>query len=113
MEKNLQDLLKLLPDAEVTGAAGKTITDITADSRVVVQGSLFICLKGATVDGHKFLQQAHEKGAVAAIVEDAAACPEGMTLIKVNDTRRAMELVTPYFFDYPGKKNAHDWRYRN
>ena len=104
MEKNLQDLLNLLPDAEVTGAAGKTITDITADSRVVVPGSLFICLKGATVDGHKFLQQAHEKGAVAAIVEDAAACPEGMTLIKVNDTRRAMELVTPYFFDYPGKK---------
>ena len=104
MEKNLQDLLKLLPDAEVTGAAGKTITDITADSRVVVPGSLFICLKGATVDGHKFLPQAHEKGAVAAIVEDAAACPEGMTLIKVNDTRRAMELVTPYFFDYPGKK---------
>ena len=38
MEKNLQDLLKLLPDAEVTGAAGKTITDITADSRVVVPG---------------------------------------------------------------------------
>lgn len=104
MEKNLQDLLKLLPDAEVTGAAGKTITDITADSRVVVPGSLFICLKGATVDGHKFLQQAHEKGAVAAIVEDAVICPEGMTLIKVNDTRRAMELVTPYFFNYPGKK---------
>ena len=104
MEKNLQELLKLLPDAEVAGAAGKTITDITADSRVVVPGSLFICLKGATVDGHKFLQQAHEKGAVAAIVEDAAACPEGMTLIKVKDTRRAMELVTPYFFDYPGKK---------
>ena len=54
MEKNLQDLLKLLPEAEVTGAAGKTITDITADSRVVVPGSLFICLKGATVDGINF-----------------------------------------------------------
>lgn len=106
MEKNLQDLLKLLPDAEVTGAAGKTITDITADSRVVVPGSLFICLKGATVDGHKFLQQAHEKGAVAAIVEDDTACPEGMTLIKVKDTRRAMELVTPYFLTIPAKKCA-------
>ena len=104
MEKSLQDLLKLLPNAEVTGKAGKTITDITADSRVVVPGSLFICLKGATVDGHKFLNQAYEKGAVAAIVEDAVDCPEGMTLVKVSDTRRAMELVTPYFFDYPGKK---------
>ena len=100
MEKSLQDLLKLLPDAEITGEAGKTITDITADSRVVVPGSLFICLKGATVDGHKFLNQAYEKGAVAAIVEDAVDCPAGMTLVKVSDTRRAMELVTPYFFDY-------------
>ena len=99
-------MLKLLPEAEVTGAAGKTITDITADSRVVVPGSLFICLKGATVDGHKFLSQAHEKGAVAAIVEDDTACPEGMTLIKVNDTRRAMELVTPYFLTIPAKKCA-------
>lgn len=62
MEKNLQDLLKLLPDAEVTGAAGKTITDITADSRVVVPGSLFICLKGATVDGHKFFAAGARKG---------------------------------------------------
>ena len=45
MEKNLQALLRLLPEAEVTGSADKTITDITADSRVVVPGSLFICLK--------------------------------------------------------------------
>ena len=104
MEKNLQDLLKLLPEAEVTGAAGKTITDITADSRVVVPGSLFICLKGATVDGHKFLQQAHEKALWQPLLKMLLPCPEGMTLIKVNDTRRAMELVTPYFFDYPGKK---------
>ena len=65
---------------------------------------MFICLKGATVDGHKFLNQAYEKGAVAAIVEDDVDCPAGMTLVKVSDTRRAMELVTPYFFDYPGKK---------
>ena len=54
MEKNLQDLLKLLPDAEVTGAAGKTITDITADSRVVVPGSLFICLKAQPLTGINF-----------------------------------------------------------
>ena len=98
MEKNLQDLLKLLPDAEVTGAVGKTITDITADSRVVVPGSLFICLKGATVDGHKFLPQAHEKGAVAAIVEDDTACPEGMTLIKVKRYQKGHGVSDPLFF---------------
>ena len=105
MEKQLASLLALLPQAEVIGSADKVITDVTADSRAVVAGSLFICLKGATVDGHKFLAMAAEKGAVAALVEVVPAeVPQGVTLIKVADTREAMELVTPYFYDYPGRK---------
>jgi len=105
MEKQLSALLSLLPDAEVLGATNKLITDVTADSRAVIAGSLFICLKGATVDGHKFLAMAAENGAIAALVEELPEIiPEGMTLIKVPDTRAAMELITPYFLDYPGKK---------
>ena len=89
---------------QVLGADDKIITDITADSRVVEEGSLFICLKGATVDGHKFLQMAVEKGAVAALVEDVPEeIPEGVTLLVVPDTRKAMEVIVPYFYDYPGK----------
>lgn len=104
MEKKLTQLLELIPEAEVLGATDVNITDITADSRVVQQGSLFICLKGANVDGHRFLPMAIAKGAVAALVEDLPEqLPEGVTLIKVKDTREAMEIVTPFFFDYPGK----------
>lgn len=104
MEKKLTQLLELLPAAEVIGNKDIIITDVTADSRVVQQGSLFICLKGATVDGHRFLPMAVGKGAVAALVEDLPGqIPEGVTLIKVADTRTAMEEVTPFFFDYPGK----------
>lgn len=105
MEKTLAGLLALLPQAQVLGAVDKLITDITADSRVVEQGSLFICLRGATVDGHKFLPMAAAKGAVAALVEEVPdQVPAGLTLIKVADTRAAMEVVTPYFFDYPGRQ---------
>lgn len=105
MEKQLASLLALLPQAKVIGGTDRVITDITADSRAATAGSLFICLKGATVDGHKFLQMAVQKGAVAALVEDLPQdAPEGVTLIQVADTREAMELVTPFFFDYPGKK---------
>ncbi len=105
MEKQLASLLALLPQAKVIGSVEKVITDITADSRAAASGSLFICLKGATVDGHKFLGMAAQKGAVAALVEDVPEeLPEGVTLIQVPDTREAMELVTPFFFDYPGKR---------
>ncbi|MCQ2372879.1 MAG: UDP-N-acetylmuramoyl-L-alanyl-D-glutamate--2,6-diaminopimelate ligase [Phascolarctobacterium sp.] len=105
MKKQLAALLELLPKAEVIGETEKVITDVTADSRTVIAGSLFICLKGATVDGHKFLPMAAGKGAVAALVEDVPeVIPEGMTIIKVADTRAAMEVVTPFFLDYPGRK---------
>ena len=105
MEKSLASLLKLLPEVKVLGSADKVITDITADSRVVQAGSLFICLRGATVDGHKFLAMAAAKGAVAALVEELPeVIPDGITLLVVPDTRAAMEIVTPYFYDYPGKR---------
>ena len=105
MEKSLASLLKLLPNAKALGSVDKVITDITADSRVVQAGSLFICLRGATVDGHKFLAMAASKGAVAALVEEVPeVIPDGVTLLVVPDTRAAMEIVTPYFYDYPGKR---------
>lgn len=104
MQKKLQQLIELLSGVNVIGTTDKTVTDITADSRVVQQGSLFIALKGAHVDGHKFLGKAAEAGAAAALVEDVpAAIPEGLTLLQVKDVREAMEIIAPFFFDYPGK----------
>lgn len=105
MQKQLSLLINRLEVVNIIGSEEKQITDVTADSRVVEQGSLFICLKGATVDGHRFLPMAAEKGAVAAIVEDVPeVIPAGMTIVQVKDTRKAMEIVAPLFFDYPGKK---------
>ncbi|MBR5791124.1 MAG: UDP-N-acetylmuramoyl-L-alanyl-D-glutamate--2,6-diaminopimelate ligase, partial [Phascolarctobacterium sp.] len=108
MEKQLtliiDKLINEIGQVQVLGDDKKVITDVTADSRVVEKGSLFICLKGATVDGHKFLKMAVEKGAVAALVEDVPEeLPAGVTLLVVPDTRKAMEAVVPFFFDYPGK----------
>lgn len=105
MEKVLLDLLLVLPQAQVMGPLNRIVTDVTADSRKIVPGSLFICLKGAHADGHKFIRQAAQDGAVCALVQDdVKERPEGLTVIKVADTRSAMSYVAPWFFDYPGKK---------
>ena len=104
MQKGLQQLIALLPEVNVIGTTDTIITDVTADSRVVQPGSLFIALKGVHADGHKFLGKAAEAGATAALVEDVPAeIPDGLTLLQVKDVRGAMETVAPYFFDYPGK----------
>lgn len=45
------------------------IKQVEMDSRNVIPGSLFICIKGYTVDGHDFAQKAIDQGAAAIIAE--------------------------------------------
>jgi UDP-N-acetylmuramoyl-L-alanyl-D-glutamate--2,6-diaminopimelate ligase len=105
VEKQLEKLIELIPGAKVkSGSIDKIITDLTIDSRQVKKGSLFVCIKGVHVDGHKFIEQAFEAGAAAVLVEDFVKAPEGLTVIKVNDTTEAMTTVAPWFYDYPGKQ---------
>ena len=104
MKKNLEQLLLLIPDASITGERNKIIKAVTHDSRNVVPGTLFICLTGNKVDGHEYIQQAVELGAVAVLVEKQIAVPAGIIVIQVENTRTAMQLIVPAFFDYPARE---------
>ena len=56
MERKLQDVISQLPGAVVTGnGADQIVSDLTIDSRTAGPGSLFICIKGANTDGHKYI----------------------------------------------------------
>ena len=101
--KNLQELLNDSSYIKIIGNVDKDIIDITADSRMVKEGSLFICLSGYHVDGHKYVSEAVEKGAVAIIAEKKISVPEGVTVVYVKSTRTVMEKIAPLFFDYPSK----------
>ena len=43
------------------------VTGISTDNRLVQPGDLFVCIKGYTVDGHRFAKQAEVAGAVAIV----------------------------------------------
>jgi len=49
--------------------------NIKIDSRKVEKGDTFVAIKGATVDGHDYVNNAYEKGAIKAIVEHKVDCP--------------------------------------
>ena len=105
MSKSLRDLIKLLPEANVSGSDDILISDIQHDSRAVKPGTLFVCIEGGKADGHAFLQQAKEKGAVAALVQKTIVNPpEGLVLVQVADTRESVKAIAPFFFDYPSRK---------
>ena len=89
MERNLQDVIRQLPGAVVTGnGADRTVSDLTIDSRTAGPGSLFICIKGVNTDGHKYVAKAAAQGAVAALTEQETEVPEGLTVIRVPSTRK-------------------------
>ena len=76
------DQLAYLLDGEVRGQT-RQITGISFDSRTTSPGDVFIALTGELVDGHDFVAQALERGAVAALVEHWVSAAG--TQIKVNN----------------------------
>ena len=102
--KTIAQIAELLTDVKITGATDVNITDVTADSRQVKPGSLFICLDGAHVDGHAYAAKAVEAGAAALLVSKPVDVPANVTVLTVADTREAMKACVPFFFDYPGCK---------
>jgi len=100
----LKKLLERIDYELLQGDLDISITDLVYDSRKVTKDSLFICVKGAVADGHGFAPQAAEKGAAAMVVMEEVSLPENVTVIKVQDTRYALALLSAAYFDYPAEQ---------
>ena len=83
----------------------KEIVGVNIDSRKIEANHLFIAVKGTQVDGHRYIETAIEKGAVAVLCEDL---PEEkaahVTYIQVQDTTQAAGVVATVFYGEPSKK---------
>ena len=82
--------------AEWTGGTwhnepAESITGFCFDARLIQPGQCFVALSGGARDGHDFIQQAAQGGAVAALVEQ----PQALTLpqLQVPDTLAALGLI--------------------
>ncbi|MCC8073084.1 MAG: UDP-N-acetylmuramoyl-L-alanyl-D-glutamate--2,6-diaminopimelate ligase [Clostridiales bacterium] len=95
-------LSEILNGIEVMNTySDKEIVDVTQDSRLVKEGSLFICVKGAAFDGHSVAQEMLENGAPAVVVERDLGV-ENQILVK--DTRATYSKICANFFGNPAKK---------
>lgn len=104
--KNLKSLFAGISYECVQGTLDREVTDIIYDSRKVTKDCLFVCIKGAVVDGHKFAAQAVEAGASVLLVQEEVALPEAadVTVIRVEDTRYAMAFISAAYFDNPAEQ---------
>lgn len=100
----LNQLLERLEYEVVQGSDEAEITTFINDSRKVEKGSAFVCISGAVVDGHNFVEEVASKGAAAVIVEREVEAPKDITVIRVADTRYALALMSAAYFGYPADK---------
>src|SRR5690554_7049854 len=98
-----EELLSVIPIKEVIGQLPNVIKDISVDSRSVQPKSLFICIKGYTVDGHDFAQQAVDAGATVVVTEKPLALEGQVAQVVVQNTDKVLGLLAAKFFDYPSQ----------
>ena len=101
----LSDIIKAVRVDEIIGDAQCNIADVHIDSRRVAQGHLFVAMRGTQVDGHKYIQSAIEKGAVAVVCEQLPeVLAEGVTYVRVPNSEEAVGPIATAFNGYPTEK---------
>ena len=76
------------------------ITSVTADSRLVAPGALFVAIPGFKTDGAKFIDSRDAQRARAAIVGEVERCDP----FEVDDARAALSLIAANFYGRPADK---------
>lgn len=90
--------------AEISGGADNTVLDITHDSRQVRPATLFVAVKGLTMDGHRFIDDVMRRGAAGIISEfDRPATFSGAWL-KVKDARISLAKAAAVINGEPSRK---------
>ena len=100
----LSEVLQGLKFEVLQGSTGISFHDIRNDSRKVQPGDLFFCISGAVSDGHKYVEDVAEKGAAVIVVEKPVAVPDTVTVIRVENTRYAMGMISSAFYGKPSEK---------
>ena len=105
----LSKILVGLENLKAKGDFDIDITGLESNSKNVKEGYLFIAIKGFSVDGHDYINNAIEAGAKAIIVQEGCdlkkiKLPSDVTLIMAKDTRHALAICSCNFYNNPSRK---------
>ncbi len=99
----LSQLVAALPGVIRFSGGDPDITRITSDSRQAAPGALFVAYPGVSVDGHRFIPGAIERGA-AAIVGQTAGPVSNLPYVQVSDSREALAHLAACWHGFPARK---------
>jgi UDP-N-acetylmuramoyl-L-alanyl-D-glutamate--2,6-diaminopimelate ligase len=79
------------------------VNSIKFDSRQVTRGDLFVAFTGGNIDGHEFIGDAIEKGAIG-VVGTREITGLAVPYIRVADAREALAYLAAAYYDHPARK---------
>ena len=101
----LKDILYRVGLEQVVGSTAVGVRGVEFNSRRVALNDVFVAIKGSLVDGHQFIKQACDQGAVAIVCEQL---PElivnGITYVKVRDTSEALAYIADNYYQQPSRE---------
>ena len=98
-------LSKILKNIDYKGeiVRDEEINDIIYDSRKASENTIFVCISGVDVDGHKFAKSAYENGSRAFICEKEIDVPDDAQVFVVENSRNTLRKISENFFNNPTK----------
>ena len=97
----LGQLITGMSHCQISGDPEQPINGLAYDSRQVKPGNLFVALRGHERDGHDYLGDALERGAVALVGESFLGIGENVTKVLVDDSREALSRLSIQFYNHP------------
>jgi UDP-N-acetylmuramoyl-L-alanyl-D-glutamate--2,6-diaminopimelate ligase len=100
---------QLLDGAEILSQSGNpAVSGVEYDSRRVVEGCVFVAMKGESSDGNRYIDQAIASGAVAIVTDSASEQPRpGVAWAQVPHGRRALARLSANFYKRPAERIAN------
>ncbi|MGC8830267.1 MAG: UDP-N-acetylmuramoyl-L-alanyl-D-glutamate--2,6-diaminopimelate ligase [Verrucomicrobiia bacterium] len=100
----LRELIKVLNPRSVSGSLDCKVNGIAFNSRYVLPGYIFVALKGQNTDGHNFIADAIERGALAVVCERNGLNSARAVKIVVDDSRDALAKLSAAFYKNPSSR---------
>lgn len=99
----LKEWLSELKYELLQGDLSAEAEEVVYDSRKATSQAVFVCMKGANVDSHRFVPEVIAKGTGILVVEDEVEAPPHVTVLKVENGRNALSLLSAARFGYPAR----------
>src|SRR5690606_33770634 len=96
----LKDILYKVTIEKVVGSTSVAINNIEFDSRKISLNDVFVAIKGTVSDGHQFIKNAADQGALAIICETLPKnTVNGITYVQIADSHAALAIMAANYYD--------------